>query len=487
MIIDLPIIVCGKVIRGDGREKILIKTETGIEVRLPALNEEDVDNIIRSRLNTGLHTTHFDDITIFFNKLSHFWLSKECPLRDEAARYSAMLTGYPEEIVLRDYLLFLYLFKERAEMYDQLEAELGNRWYIDEWVPSQTCLVHAVPRGLVTNILVGNIPVASTFGVYRSLIVKNNTLCKLPKRDPIGALYFALSFLEIDPEHPLTKSLSVAYWERESWQEERLLGESDAVCVWGGETAINEIKKKVKMGTKVLEYGPKRSLSLVDLTTMDPTDNLNDIALRIGHDFSVYNQEACFTSQELYLVADNDTFEKFLEHLTEAMEHYLSVYKKGQLMSDSKAHVLMTREEYLLEGDRVISTKDHGFTIIVTKDDRRVRSHPLNRTVIIHRIDRLEEAVKHITKYTQTVTLYPWKAQERLRDMIAIRGADRIVAVGMANFPRTGFPHDGIWTLNELVRWVNIERDLDFKGKYYSNTKEELIDVLFRTKKINLF
>jgi long-chain-fatty-acyl-CoA reductase len=480
MIIDLPIVVCGKVIDDPSRERITLKMESDVNVRIPLLIEEDINSIIDSRLNTGLHELHFDDITVFFQKLAMFWLKKDNPLRDEAVKYCSLVTGYPESIVLRDYNLLMQLYVNRADMYDQLEAELGNRWYIDEWVSSQTCIIHAQPRGIVTNILVGNIPIASAFGSLRSMIVKNNSLSKLPKRDPISTLYMALSLQQIDPNHPITKSMSVVYWEKDSWQEEKLLNASDAVCLWGGENAINEIKKKIKAGTKILEYGPKRSLSMVDLTIIDPTDDLEEIALRVGHDFSIYNQEACFTSQELYIVADDMKFNMFMQSLQSALDHYLKIYPKGTLMSDNKAHVLITRNEQLINGSEIISTKNHDWTIIIAKDKKRLPNHPLSRTIIVHRINNLNDAMDCIDSYTQTVALYPWKASEYLRDKITIKGADRIVGVGMANYPRTGFPHDGIWTYNQLVRWVNIERDIDFKGKYYNESKEQFVHSLFR-------
>ncbi len=484
MRIDLPVVVCGKKILAENREKIIIKYEDGLEISLPVLNESDVNGIISSRLKTGLHETHFDDITVFFKKMAMFWLKSENRLRDEAVKYCSMLTGYPESVVLRDYMLLMQLYVERGQMYDQLDTELGNRWYIDEWVPSQTCLVHAQPRGIVTNILVGNIPLASAFGIFRSLIVKNNTVCKLPKKDLISALYFAFSFIEIAPDHPVTKSLTVAYWEKDSWQEEKILAASDAVCLWGGETAINEIRKKTKMGTKILEYGPKRSMSIIDILSMGPQDSLEDIALRAAHDFSVYNQEACFTSQDLYILADDNGFDEFMRYFKASLKHYLTVYPKGRISYDSKAHVLITRNEQLLKGAEVEASENHDWTIIIAQDNARLSNHPLNRTVVVHRIRSLSEVTGCVDNYTQTICIYPWEKSLELREALTLNGAERIAGIGLANFPRTGFPHDGIWTFNELVKWVSVERDIDFKGKYYDNSRDEFVNELFRTGQV---
>jgi long-chain-fatty-acyl-CoA reductase len=482
MKVDLPIIVCGKKIVHDGsRETITITTENGDQVRFPALTEEDIREIEDSRLNTHLHETHIDDITIFFQKIARFWQQKENKLRDEAIKYCSCMTGFAEYSVLRDYMLFSQVYATRSELYDQLEAELGDIWYLEEWLPVETCYIHAQPMGMVTNILVGNVPLSSLTGMFRSLIVKNNTLCKLAKRDPITALYFGLSFLELEPDHPITKSLSIVYWDKNSWQEERLLHSSDAVCVWGGETAVNEVKKKIRSGTKLLEFGPKRSISLVDLTAKEEGDTIDDIAHRVAHDFSTYNQEACFSSQELFIIADDMMFSDFLENLKQALDFYLIKFPKIGVMDDSKAHVYLTRLEHMIEGDEVIATENHNWTIIITSSKKRVINHPLNRTVIIHRIDKPEEVLEFVNTYTQTVVMYPWKMSEVLRESITLKGVDRIAAIGMSGSQRAGAPHDGMKIYAELVRWVTVERGLDYKSKYYTNDKRSFVDGLFKS------
>jgi long-chain-fatty-acyl-CoA reductase len=480
MLIELPAIVCGRLVTCRERDEVRITEDDGVNIHIPLLTEDDATKICASRLATGLPEMHLDDISIAFKQLSDFVVAPDNPLRDEAVRYCSMVTGYAENVVLRDYCLLAALYANRGEIYDQLDTELGNRWYVDEWLPTQTCLVHAQPVGLVTNILVGNIPVASAFGVLRPLVVKNNVVCKLPRRDPVSALYYGLFLREaLGEDHPLVQSITVGYWERNSIVEEHLLTNSDAVCIWGGERALSEVKRKIGCGTRILEYGPKRSICMVDLTALDRGDTLDRVARRAAHDFSVYNQEACFAAQELFLVADDDSFEEFLSSFERGLDHFLDVHPKGQIMIDNKAHVLLTRLEQQLLGERVDSTPDHGWTVVLKSDGDRIDNHPLSRTVFIHRVSSLNEAVDSVTKQTQTVTLYPWKLNYALRDILTLRGADRIAGLGMSNYPRTGFPHDGIYTLNQLVRWVSVERDIDFKGKYYDKNAEEFHEMLF--------
>lgn len=479
MIFSLPAIVCGRLVGCEGRECTVIEAEGGDAVRLPVLTPAEVDEIIASRLATGLHETHLDDLSIAFARLAERVTQPRYPLRDEAVAQCSRLSGYDPAVVLRDYVLLAYLYKNRCELYDQLDAELGNRWYLEEWLPSQTCIVHAQPLGLVTSVLVGNIPIASAFGALRGLLVKNNVVCKLPRRDPVSALFYGRALVEAVGDGPISRSVSMAYWERDSETERRILGASDAVCVWGGEQAVAQVKRKVGAGTRVLEYGPKRSLCLVDLRDLQPGDSLGDVALRAASDLSVYDQEACFTAQEVYVAGGDELFERFLAALEEGLRHFLKVHPKGRLLDDNKAHVLLTRKEQLFFGERVIATEDHGFTIVVKAGRERLRSHPLARTAFVHRVASLEEALPHVNRSTQTVTIYPWRASEALREGITFRGADRIASIGMANYPRTGWPHDGLYTLNQLVRWVSVERDIDFKGKFYDKSRQEFHDMLF--------
>jgi len=54
----------------------------------------------------------------------------------------------------------------------------------------------------------------------------------------------------------------------------------------------------------------------------------------------------------------------------------------------------------------------------------------------------------------QTVAIYPEKRINELRDEITIRGADRVTHIGKMGYFAVGAPHDGIYPLSRLVRWV---------------------------------
>lgn len=477
-VFKLPIVVCGEVIEcGGRREEIRFDYENGTEVVLPCLDEGDLKRIAASRLKTGLSSTGIDELTEVFSRLGRSW-GGDCENRRRAVELCSLVTGYPAQLVERDYLAVAGALSERGALYDQLDSDLGSCSYLEDWLINKDCLLHASPWGIVTNILVGNIPLVTILGAIRCLLVKNNSVCKLPKRDPAGAIFFALELCRLFPGHPVTKSLTVAYFEKDSPQEKAVLAMSDVLCLWGGESALGELRKKARFDTKILDFGPKRSLSLVDLNNPDESDSLSDIALRVAQDFSLYDQEACFSPQDLCLVGGDTAAEAFVRELASAMDYELTRFPKDRIAPDNAAHVLMSRKEALFDGERVIATGDHRWTLIFS--DSRPLNHPLSRTVYIHRLPSFNSLGDFIDAGTQTVALYPWREQSRLRDAVALLGASRLVAVGMTGAARTGFTHDGIKPFSEMVRWVSVERDIDFAGKYSPTSKRKFFDERFK-------
>ncbi|MDD6771971.1 acyl-CoA reductase [Inconstantimicrobium porci] len=470
----LPIIVCGEVIECDGkREEIVFEYENGVKVKLPRLTDDDISKVLKSRLKTGLSECSIDEISEVFHTVGLEWQSEECATRERAIELCSKITGYPRNLILHDYLFLSSFFLQRSELYDQLDADLGDYNVLEEWVTNENCLLHAQPQGIVTSILVGNIPVVSVFGVFRSLVVKNNTVCKIPKRDPAGAIMFGLELIKKYPNHPITKSLTIAYWNRDSKEEKEIINGSDVMCLWGGDKAITQLKTRIPAGVKTLEFGPKRSLSIIDLYERYTEDSINDIAYRVAKDFSMYNQEACFSPQEIYIRASDSDFKDFIDNLREAMDFMIQKYPKNEIPIDNAAHVLITRKEELFEGNNIISTDNHGWTMIFS--DKKPLNHPLSRTIYIHRVESFDNIASFVDKFSQTVTIYPWKMQEKYRDVLTLNGVDRIVAIGFSGTPRTGFTHDSIKPFSEMVRWVSVEKDIDIRGKYLNIDKKEYL------------
>lgn len=459
--LELPIILNGKVYYpSSDRENLSIEYESGVEIIIPKPNKEDIKNM----LNTDkyiLHDVHYQDIICFLRKVGQFWDISNCQheLYQKAVNYLSKINGYDIKMAQREMNLINVMCSFGDVLHDMLDGELGNKFLLEEWIPVQDALVHVQPRGNILNIMVGNVPVSSTMSLVRSLITKNHTIAKLPKRDPITALFFALSFLEVDPNHPVSKAISIMYWEGGDAIEDPIIEKSDVVCVWGGESAVRGIQKKIKGDTELLAFGPKSSFAVIGKESIDS----RKVAVDLAHDIAIYNQEACFSTQKVFVEGEVDAL---IDNLAYGLDLYADLLPKGFATIDTHSHVQKARLENKYIQNKVISSDDTNWTIVVINDPSEINEHPLSRCVYIIQIDHIKDCLKYIDKDTQTVTMSPWDRNVEIRDKATLYGASKITEIGLAEWQRIGMPHDNVYPLQRLVKWVGVERGLDYLGKH---------------------
>jgi hypothetical protein len=80
--------------------------------------------------------------------------------------------------------------------------------------------------------------------------------------------------------------------------------------------------------------------------------------------------------------------------------------------------------------------------------------HPSSKTVNVVPVSSLEAAIPLTTVATQTVGIYPGERGRDLRNALASRGVQRVVALGIAHEAGMGMPHDGMYPLHRFVRWI---------------------------------
>ena len=461
-IIDLPIIICGEArYLTESAPSVSIDYNSGITLRFPKVMPEDIEKI-KAFDKTSLSRMSINEIVYFLEKVGKLWQSKEFEMRNEAIELSSKITGYDPYIINRDYHIVGEYCATRTELFDQIDAEFGSHFVLDEWMPKHDCMVKAVPRGKVLHIMVGNIPIASVFTTIRSILTKNLTIAKLSSRDPVTSLYFLLSFLQIDPEHPVTKSLSVMFWKGGDEEiENPIMDLSDVICVWGGEEAVKKIKPKVPFRAEYIEFGPKRSFSILDLSKIN---NIDNAAARLASDMCLYNQEACFSPLAAFFIGG--ITEEFIERLKYWLRINNRRMPKGRARFDDHAHVSRTKLEELFKGNDVIESKNNQWTLVFKDKVEKIEYHPLGRTMFLYNIKSVDEVLPLISTDTQTIGVFPWEIGFQYKDLIAEMGADRICELGTHTLPRPGFPHDSIYPLTRMVRWMNLERPMSFKGKY---------------------
>jgi long-chain-fatty-acyl-CoA reductase len=462
--IELPVLIAGERREPTG-DVVRLSYESGCEVILAAPSVEDARTVIATP-REPLATLSIDDITIFFDLVGQAWSNPENLWRQRALELIPKLTGYAPAFVEWDVNL-LGTTLSRAKQYDFLEADLGDPSLLDDWNRTKAIWQRCLPKGLVAHIMVGNVPMASLFTLYRSLATKNVTVTKLPSRDVVTALCFAQCIYDTDPDHPVTKALSTLYWEAGSAFEDEILAASDVVSVWGRAPAVEAIKHRVKYGTDVIEFGPKRSFAVV----LPGVEDWQRTGFKAAYDIAAYDQEGCFSLQEVY-VSDEDV-DPFVCALEEALNTYQQRFPRRPLTVDAEAHIHRARLEAEADGFRVLASEETHWTIVVTDGPTALEEHPLGRFVYVHPFSAIEEVTRLIDRDVQTVAVEPWSDVWTIADSLALSGADRIVPLGrMARF-RPGFIHDGFHPMRRMVRWVALERGLEQKYRFMTHSPAE--------------
>jgi long-chain-fatty-acyl-CoA reductase len=469
--IRLPILVSGELVEATGNEFLRVDYDTGASIEIPKLDAETVTRITAAD-RFALADLHVDDITIFLGKLGKLWADRDYPLRRKAVELAHRTTGVSREIIEEDYDR-IGRACDRAKLYDLIETDLDTSVVLDDWVPRQSVYVRTQPKGRVLHVLVGNVPLAGLFTLVRSVLTKNVTVAKLPSRDMISSLFFALAFRDVDAQHPVTRSLSVVFWPGGSEVEQAFIDASDLVCAWGQQQSMTSIKRKLPAGTDFLEFGPKRSLSLVGA----PISDLDDVCMRAAYDASVYDQEACFSTQRIFVEGNA---ELFASRLAVWFEKLLPRLPAAHASLDKQAHLTRTRQEAKFEGWTVLQASGPEWTVIVAPTEASLDAeHPLGRTVFVHPVQDLRDALPYITRDVQTVSVSPWSRGFELANELTRRGVLRVTELGLSSRPRPGFVHDGTHPLRRMVNYVCVERGLDYKGKFRGNDRNAFKDSVF--------
>jgi long-chain-fatty-acyl-CoA reductase len=450
-----------------------LRYENGIEIRLAAPSRQDVSQMLAAD-GASLRALSIDDVTLFFDAVGKNWRAPHSKWRNMVLDLAALTTGYARSIVEWDANM-LSVTLDRPKQYDFIETDLGDAALLDEWRASRAVHQRVYPKGTIAHIMVGNVPMASLFTLYRSLVTKNVTIAKVPSRDAVTALAFANCIHDTDPDHPVTKALSALYWEPNSEVEDLVLSSVDVVSAWGQRGSMEAIKRRVPAGVDFIEFGPKRSLSIV----LSGESDYDTLGMKMAYDVVMYDQEACFSLAEAYV--DQTAAPSLVDSLTSWFKRYAETMPRRRMTVDQEAHIQRARLDAGARGWRVVSPKNTDWTVVITeKGTSPVEQHPSGRCLYIHPFDDVRDAIRAIDREVQTVSVAPWERRWELVDAIADAGADRIVQVGRMARMRPGFIHDGFHPMRRMVRWVAIERGLEYKYKFFSRSQEDDTQMVYR-------
>ncbi|MDE8651994.1 acyl-CoA reductase [Novosphingobium album (ex Liu et al. 2023)] len=349
-------------------------------------------------------------------------------------------------------------YMSRAALEGMIASNFSRPEALDGWVKrsdpnGNQGAVRAFPPRMI-HMLAGNSPAGCISSIAQGALVKAVNLFKMPSSDPFTCVAVLRTMAEIDPEHPVVKSMSAIYWRGGDAQIEGILYRPqyfDRIVAWGGGDAINNVIRYLGPGIQLVSFDPKSSISMIGRETFASDASIAEAAERAAQDTTVYNQEACLASRFIFAEGEEADIERFCAKLAERLaldRAYASAMAPPlSLETGEEVEILQAMGELKVWGG-----KDGRGMVILS--DEPVDFHPSNKTSNVVRVKRLEDAVRHVNVATQTIGIWPPERKGALRDSLAAAGGQRICRLGTANLHVSGGPHDAMYPLERFVKWI---------------------------------
>lgn len=466
-VLRAPHFVRGALVDGD-RERHRSR-DLGVDFVTPGI---DLDALVTPRRELPpLLDVKLDEIIDFLVEVAeHLTLDRNRHLQ-ECLELVAATNPLPRRVVENLYSSAPY-YLSREILESSIESNFANPAVLDGWVSrvdrhGNSGAVRAFPPRMV-HMLAGNSPAGCISSIAQGALVKAVNLFKMPSSDPFTCVAVLRTMAEIEPDHPVVRSMSAVYWQGGDTSIERVLYRPqyfDRIVAWGGGDAIDNVISYLGPGIQLVSFDPKSSISMIGREVFTSSETIAEVAELTAADTTVFNQEACLASRFVFVEADGDDdrarVEEFCASLLERLgvDRDLASAVAPPLPADVRGEI----EVMQAMGDdlRVWGNFDGRGLVILS--DRPVDFHPSNKTSNVVMVPSLDDAVRYVNVATQTIGVYPYERKVQLRDLLASAGGQRVCRLGTARGHVLGGPHDAMYALQRFVHWMG-DDDIEQPG-----------------------
>jgi phenylacetate-coenzyme A ligase PaaK-like adenylate-forming protein len=343
----------------------------------------------------------------------------------------------------------------KANLQQRLLVDFRNPESLDEYVSIDFYQGHIKynPLGLLLHVTAGNVFLGCIDSLIMGLLTKNVSLVKLSSTNLILPHLFIKSLEQIDHDKELCENICLLNWKGGDTEiESQLKNGVDGIITWGGEEMANSYQNELPLGVKLIQHGPKISFHVISRKAL----------LKVGETFFdsivkdvvMWDQSACANSQNIFLESGID-IDQFMFNLNQAFIRTniaLGTVSDDEATEILKDYQLALYQEYLT-GHQVIKNDDY---MISFEQGCTLSPTALNRTVKIktfNSLDSLRDVLSEFKVYLQTCGLGVNSSEEKIyMDNLGLSGVSRFTKVGEMLSGNIGSPHDGSFSLAELVK-----------------------------------
>lgn len=448
-----PFFIRGKVI--EGHDSMQRSRDLGVTFATPKL---PLDDLVHPRTELPpLLNVPLAEIIDFLHEAGQSMSDGKNPHVEACVDRMAKVSLAPRSII-EFQMTNAAEYLDKKVLWEVVEQNFPNTKALDEWVPhtdhqGRRSFIRAFAPRLV-HVLPGNSPGMGIRSIAQSALVKAVNLFKMPSADPFSTVAFLRTMADIDPDHPVVRSMSAVYWRGGDDAVERILYRPqyfDKLVAWGGGDAINSVMKYIGPGFQLVSFDPKTSISMVGKEVFASDETIAEAAELNARDVSILNQEACVCSRFTFLEASPEDGDRYCEALGERLR--IDRFNEGAprpLEMELKEQIDVLR---MMDDEYGVFGKSDGRGVAI-RSDEPVDFHPLQKTSNVVCVNSLQDAMKYVNVATQTVGVYPFDRMPELRDHLASGGAQRVVRLGEAGPSAIGNPHDAMYPLHRFVHWM---------------------------------
>jgi hypothetical protein len=378
-------------------------------------------------------------------------------------------SGLTDDILTNVYRGFTRLFS-KDYLTLMMERTVGVKYlegWIQESLPNGTRVSVRAFGARAVHIIAGNNPGVSALTIARNVLTRSDAIIKTPSNDPLTAAAIARTMIDMAPNHPATRHLSVAYWKGGDTKIEEILYQPrniEKIIAWGGLASVSHIIQYIQPGIDLITLDPKLSSTIIGPEAFVDAATMASVAERLAHDVGGGNQEGCVNARVIYIVTGTDAGglananqfgQLVLEAIKKLPSHISGPAKElnAELADELNALQLSGGDEHIVYGG------GRNGAVIVSQTDEPVDFSALlcNRVANLVPVDSVDTPIRAVTAYTQTIGIYPESLKTEIRDRLAFHGAQRLVSLGYASnsgVMMLSGPQDAIEPTRRMCRWI---------------------------------
>jgi hypothetical protein len=470
---EIPILSRGRVILPSEGDAVEFSGRNGARFRCPDPHKHVNDLVLGDAGKLmDLHNLPMSQILDFLAALGPRLKLSDNPYLQQSYDLAIEAGGLTKPLMTKLYDSLPALFT-RSMLEARIECGIGIR-YLDSWAPQAETGPGAEVRVRAVgcrqlHIIAGNVPITAPGTVITSALTKGDCLIKTPSNDPLTASAVVRTMIDMDPNHPVTKHFAVAYWKGgDAFMDSEIIRTTriDKITAWGGMSSMQHIQKYLVPGIDLVAMNPKYSFSIVGKEVFASADAMKEAATGVAIQAGKFNQTACASTRIAYVESETDNASveqliKFGELVYEALQALPNYYStpaaapNAELEAEMRA-IASEDDFYWVKGDTIAGG------VIVSKFEGKVDfSNELsNRVVNIVPLTNWSELLGTVDDTSQTIPVFPASLRLRLRDELAVRGAQRMLPLSSSLIDPVEagaiavLPHDGNETLRRSVRWM---------------------------------